>query len=73
MTPTLSLRGAEGDEAISRRGMVLLHSHLPSLGGQVAGDVRKEARDDKEERNARFIFAGFDTGANGVLSGVIGS
>jgi len=57
MTPTLSLRGAEGDEAISRRGMVLLHSHLPSLGGQVAGDDRKEARGDKKERNAKFIFA----------------
>ena len=33
----------------------------------------KTARDDKEERNARFIFAGFDTGANGVLNDVIGS
>jgi len=31
------------------------------------------ARDDKEERNARFIFAGFDTGANGVLNDGSGS
>ena len=29
------------------------------------------ARNDKEERNAKFIFAGFDTGANGVLNDVI--
>jgi hypothetical protein len=48
MTPTLSLRGAEDDEAISRRGMVLLH---------FVGNVGKEARDDKEEYNAIFIFA----------------
>ena len=33
----------------------------------------KTARDDKEEHNARFICAEFDTGANGVLNNVSGS
>jgi len=38
-----------------------------------ASQWRKEktASDDKKERNARFIFAGFDTGANVVLNDVI--
>jgi len=31
------------------------------------------ARDDKKGHNARLIFAGFDTGANGVINGVMGS
>jgi hypothetical protein len=31
----------------------------------------KMARNDKEEHNAKFIFAGFDTEANIVLDDVI--
>ncbi len=38
-----------------------------------SGWKRKKARGAKEERNIRFIVAGFDTGANGVLNDVIGS
>lgn len=34
---------------------------------------KNTARDDKEERNDRSIFAGFDAGANSVLDGDIGS
>ena len=43
--------------------------HYEEHGGRKG----KAARDAEEERNTRFIFAGFDTGANGVLNGVMGS
>ena len=51
-----------------RRGRAMTEKNIARNGAK-----GKIARHDKEERNARFIFAGCDTGANGVLNGVIGS
>ena len=43
------------------------------IARSVADGKGRQLATTKEERNAKFIFAGFDTGANGVLNGVMGS
>ena len=69
-----SMAEAEVTKELKQRDcFVAIAPRNDKIGACLAMTEREVAHDDKEERNARFIFAGFDTRANSVLNGVTDS